>query len=503
LPADGPTQHATRFDAVVPTTARPQLGRLVEMLAAVAERVIVVDDRRAGAPLALPANVEVLRSGGRGPAAARNLGWRAGSAPWIAFLDDDVVPGADWTARLAADLTGVAARVAASQGRVRVPLPGDRRPTDWERNVGALERSRWITADLAVRRAALVQVGGFDERFPRAYREDADLALRLRAAGWELAEGTREVSHPVPSAGPWVTVAKQAGNADDALMAELHGRDWRERADAPRGRLHAHAVTTALGVGALAVGALRHRRATAALAAGWALCTAELAWRRIAPGPRTAREVAVMLATSVVLPASATLHHLLGRARARALMSDASLAPRPARRPDAVLLDRDGTLVVDVPYNGDPERVLPVAGARRALNRLRDEGVPLAVVSNQSAIGRGLVSPAEVAAVNARIERLLGPLGPFVICPHRPEDGCACRKPRPGLVLDAAALLGVPPERCAVVGDIGADVEAARAAGARAVLVPNHRTRAEEVAAAPECAASLEDAVDLLLGAPS
>jgi histidinol-phosphate phosphatase family protein len=201
-----------------------------------------------------------------------------------------------------------------------------------------------------------------------------------------------------------------------------------------------------------------------------------------------------------VLPAAATFHHLRGRARARALVRDPSLAPRPARRPDAVLLDRDGTLVVDVPYNGDPERVVPILGARRALDRLREAGVPTAVVTNQSGIARGFVSPGDVAAVNARVERLLGPLGPWLICPHGPDDGCDCRKPRPGLVLEAAAALGVAPGRCAVIGDIDADVQAARAAGARAVLVPNERTRAAEVDAAPETAATLEEAVDLLLG---
>jgi D-glycero-D-manno-heptose 1,7-bisphosphate phosphatase len=87
-----------------------------------------------------------------------------------------------------------------------------------------------------------------------------------------------------------------------------------------------------------------------------------------------------------------------------------------------------------------------------------------------------------------------------VLCPHAPDEGCACRKPAPGLVLEAAGRLGVAPERCAVVGDIGADVEAARAAGARGVLVPTPRTRHAEVTAAEERAPDIEAAVDLLLG---
>jgi histidinol-phosphate phosphatase family protein len=493
----------TTFDIVIPTAGRASLAALLEPLAgARAGRIVVVDDRRRGAPLSVPAGVVLLRSGGRGPAAARNVGWRAASARWVAFLDDDVLVDAQWGERLREDLEHLAPGTAASQGRVRVPLPAHRWATDWERNVAGLEDARWITADLCVRRAALIAVGGFDERFPRAYREDTDLALRLMDAGWGLVRGAREVVHPVGSAGPWVSVAKQAGNADDVLMDAIHGRGWRERAGAPRGRLRAHLATTALG--AIALGALlAHRpRVTAAFAAGWGVASGELAWRRIAPGPRDAREIATMAATSAVLPASAAWHHVRGRVRARALRRDQPPTPRPPRRPAAVLLDRDGTLVVDVPYNADPDRVVPVDGARRALDRLRASGVRLAVVTNQSGIGRGVLSSEQVAAVNARVEQLLGPLGPWLVCPHDPDAGCACRKPRPGLVLEAASRLGVAPDRCAVVGDIASDLEAAAAAGARGVLVPNERTRPEEILAAPEVATDLGEAVDLLLGAP-
>ncbi|MGH9263383.1 MAG: D-glycero-alpha-D-manno-heptose-1,7-bisphosphate 7-phosphatase [Acidimicrobiales bacterium] len=172
------------------------------------------------------------------------------------------------------------------------------------------------------------------------------------------------------------------------------------------------------------------------------------------------------------------------------------MSPEP---PAAVLLDRDGTLVDDVPYNADPARVVPVPGAAQALARLRGAGVSLALVSNQSGVARGLMTLADVEAVNRRVEELLGPLGPWLVCPHGPGDGCDCRKPAPGMVLAAAAALGVDPADCVLIGDIGADVEAAQAAGARAILVPTPATLPEEVAAAPEVAATLEEAVDLLL----
>jgi D-glycero-D-manno-heptose 1,7-bisphosphate phosphatase len=152
--------------------------------------------------------------------------------------------------------------------------------------------------------------------------------------------------------------------------------------------------------------------------------------------------------------------------------------------PRAVLFDRDGTLVVDVPYNGDPAAVEPVPAAAAALGRVRAAGVPVGVVSNQSGIARGLLVPEQVEAVNARIAELLGPFAVWCWCPHGADDGCACRKPAPGMVLEAAAALRVAPTEVAVVGDIAADVGAADAAGARAVLVPTPATRPEEVAEA-------------------
>lgn len=171
----------------------------------------------------------------------------------------------------------------------------------------------------------------------------------------------------------------------------------------------------------------------------------------------------------------------------------------PMPRPAAVLFDRDGTLLVDVPYNGNPDLVRAVPGARAALDRLRAGGIPTAVVSNQSGIARGLLTHAQVDVVNQRMTDLLGPLGPILYCPHGPEEGCGCRKPAPGLLVAAADALGVPVEACALVGDISADVRAAVAVGARPLLVPTAATLPEEVRDAPELAADLRDAVTRLL----
>lgn len=168
--------------------------------------------------------------------------------------------------------------------------------------------------------------------------------------------------------------------------------------------------------------------------------------------------------------------------------------------PAAVLFDRDGTLVADVPYNGDPARVWPMPTAREAVDAVRAVGVPVGVVSNQSGVARGLLTRRQVEAVRRRVEELLGPFDVWAVCPHGPDDGCGCRKPAPGLVVAACERLGVPVERTAVIGDIGADMAAARAAGARGVLVPTPVTRAEETGTAEATAGDLLAAVRLVLG---
>jgi HAD superfamily hydrolase (TIGR01662 family) len=497
---------APTVDVVVPTIGRPSLRPLVasiisqrSMTGSPIGRVILVDDRRRRHPAILaPSGGDVLTSGGRGPAAARNVGWRASDADWICFLDDDVLPQPGWVAGLAHDVGSAPAHVAAVQGNVHVPLPAGRRPTDGERNVAGLDGARWITADMAVRRAALEQIGGFDERFPRAYREDSDLALRLADAGWQLRLGGRHIDHP-PSTATWRdSVRSQRGNADDALVARLHGGAWRQRVGAPRGLLRAHVVTTMSAASAAATAAVGHRRLAALPFAAWLALTARFWWRRAAPGPRTRRELASLATSSLLIPPAATAWAIVGRWRTRG-----SVAPTDAvRRPRLVLFDRDGTLIDDVPYNGDADLVTARPGARAALDRLRAAGVAIGIITNQSGVARGLLDAADVERVNRRVAELLGPVDVIMVCTHGPDDGCACRKPEPGMILEAAARLGVEPVDCVVVGDIGADVEAAAAAGARGILVPNARTRPAERAAADEVAADLARAVDRLLGPP-
>jgi histidinol-phosphate phosphatase family protein len=503
------------YAVVVPTVGRDELAELVSA----ADReprpqlIVVADDRRVPEPaLTLPALTTpslVVPVGGRGPAAARNAGWRAAVATvpdldWVAFVDDDVRLAADWNTRLVADLADEPPTVGASQAQLTVPPPQSRRPTDEERRTTGLAGARWITADMAYRRAALVATGGFDERFPRPFREDADLALRTERAGWRVVWGERRTEHPIRARGGWRgSLAVQAGNADNALLRRKFGPDWRRRIHTGPGRTGRHLLTTASALAAVTALATGRRRWALGAAGGWVGLTTEFALRRILPGPRTPVEIATMIATSAAIPPLALGWRLAGEWRHR---SGRLSRPTTLRRPEAVLFDRDGTLITNVPYLADPTRVRPVAGARRALRRLRRRGVAVGVVSNQSGVARGLIRPEQLEQVNARVQQVLGPFGTFQVCPHGVDEGCDCRKPAPGLVLGAAADLGVDPGRCVVIGDIGADVDAALAAGARAILVPTPETRVAEIDRAgvlAEVAPSLPAAVrSALAGRP-
>jgi HAD superfamily hydrolase (TIGR01662 family) len=168
--------------------------------------------------------------------------------------------------------------------------------------------------------------------------------------------------------------------------------------------------------------------------------------------------------------------------------------------PAVVLFDRDGTLVEDVPYNGDPSLVRPMPTAAEAVRILRGLGVRTGLISNQSGVARGLLTLQEVDAVNNRVAELVGPFDVVRVCPHGEFDHCRCRKPEPGMIVDALAELGLPPSRAVMIGDIGADIAAGTAAGVRAIMVPTARTRAAEVAVAPEVAETLLAATRRLIG---
>lgn len=139
----------------------------------------------------------------------------------------------------------------------------------------------------------------------------------------------------------------------------------------------------------------------------------------------------------------------------------------------AVFIDKDGTLIEDVPYNVDPTRITLQPGAGPALRRLKEAGYKLIVISNQSGVARGFFPLEALAAVNQRIQELLEPydvkLDDFYYCPHGPEDSCDCRKPQSGLILRAAEDYLVDIGQSWMIGDILHDVEAGNRAGCQTI----------------------------------
>jgi D-glycero-D-manno-heptose 1,7-bisphosphate phosphatase len=174
-------------------------------------------------------------------------------------------------------------------------------------------------------------------------------------------------------------------------------------------------------------------------------------------------------------------------------------SPRPT--PRLALLDRDGTLNVKPPdgeYVLTPGGLEMLPGAAAAVARLNDAGVRVALITNQRAIDRGLLSPEDLDAVHARLASELAAEGAHLdaifVCPHG-HDACRCRKPQPGMLLDALARFGTAPADAVMVGDAGSDVEAGRRAGVPTVqIVPPGAP-----SAADATAVSLEQAVDDLL----
>jgi len=139
----------------------------------------------------------------------------------------------------------------------------------------------------------------------------------------------------------------------------------------------------------------------------------------------------------------------------------------------ALFMDRDGTVMVDVGYPRDPDEVELLPDAPETLARLRALGLKLVVVSNQSGVGRGLVTAGEAAAVHRRFVEALRSRGVELdaayYCPHAPEDGCSCRKPSPELLERAARDLDVELSDSFMVGDKDSDIEAGRRAGCRTI----------------------------------
>jgi len=180
--------------------------------------------------------------------------------------------------------------------------------------------------------------------------------------------------------------------------------------------------------------------------------------------------------------------------------------------PKAVLLDRDGVINFDSPdYILAPEQWQAIPGSVEAIGRLTRAGIPVAICSNQSGLGRGMMNEQLFHAIHAKmllaIEEAGGMLTHSAYCPHKPEDKCSCRKPLPGLILESLEALNVDAKDAVMIGDSTRDIEAAHTAGVPTMLVQSGYGNAEvilqkSIAINPDIRAfdNLAAAVDYLLG---
>jgi D-glycero-D-manno-heptose 1,7-bisphosphate phosphatase len=167
----------------------------------------------------------------------------------------------------------------------------------------------------------------------------------------------------------------------------------------------------------------------------------------------------------------------------------------------AVFLDRDGTLMEEAHYCGDPARVRVIADVPAGLRQLKDAGYRLVIITNQSGIGRGYYTVADYEAVQARLFELLGEglIEATYFSPESPETPSPLRKPAPGMVLAAARDLGLDLARSWFVGDKAIDVQCGRNAGVRAILVQTGYGRTEDATGAEFVAKDFASAVAFVL----
>jgi GT2 family glycosyltransferase len=312
---------------VVPTCGRLELlerclaALMHQSLAAQRYEVIVVDDqpdvqtrqlvaawhaRGAG-----PAITYLPNNGRHGPAAARNLGWRASRAPIVAFTDDDTVPSPGW---LRHGLDAFGDGVDALCGRVEMPLPAS--PTDYQRDAQQLESAEFVTANCFLRKSVLAALGGFDERFRLAWREDSDLHFGLLAMGARIARSAQAlVVHPVRPA-PWgVSLLQVRKIAFDALLYKKHPRLYRQKIRAtPRWDYYTIVAAMLTALLAAAAGAMALAGAAAAV---WGVATMLLFARRLRGTSLRLSHVAEMALTSALIPPLAVFWRLAGAIRYR------------------------------------------------------------------------------------------------------------------------------------------------------------------------------------------
>jgi glycosyltransferase involved in cell wall biosynthesis len=324
---DAAATHWMPFvSVVIPTHGRPELLRaclralLKEEYPSECLEVVVVED---GGPLGAASVLDELRTEGipfdlrstsiphAGPAAARNAGWRLARGEIVAFTDDDTRPDPRW---IAEGVRSVALGADAVSGRTIVPL--GTRPTDAERNTQGLERAAFATCNAFCRRDLLEKVGGFDERFTRAYREDSDLEFTLRAAGARIVRNEDAVVvHPPRPERPFASLRQQRNQMFDALLYRKHPRDFRVHMR-KRPPWHYYTIATSQ-LGTLVAIALGRRRIATLVASIWVPLVGRFCAERLRASSLRPAHVAEMIVTSALIPPVAVYWRLRGAWRFR------------------------------------------------------------------------------------------------------------------------------------------------------------------------------------------
>ena len=257
----------------------------------------------------------VANPGPRGPAAARNCGWRAARAAIVAFTSDDAVPAADW---LAQGLAAFHDDIDVVAGRIETPAPAGR--ADRERgahaHAQAHERLDFTSANCFIRKPILERMDGFDERFSVRRGTDADLHFRLLESGIQVQRAPQALAeHPARPA-PWGASLLQIRHAVfDALLYKKHPALYRQRIEAhPCWEHYATVAVLMLALASMAAGA---RTLAYAAGAAWLIFTLRLCAQRLRGSPRTPSRLADIVLTSMLLPPLAVFWRLAGAVRYR------------------------------------------------------------------------------------------------------------------------------------------------------------------------------------------
>jgi glycosyltransferase involved in cell wall biosynthesis len=246
-----------------------------------------------------------------GPAAARNAGWRAARGRVIAFTDDDCQPQPDWLREGLQTLDSTGAE--AASGRVVVPLP--RCPTDYEKNFAGLESAEFVTANCFCVRQALESIGGFDERFTRAWREDSDLQFALLERGFRIVRADSAiVVHPLRPGSWGISLRQQNRSFFDALLYKKHRRLFRERI-APLPWSYYAIGAAIVGIAAGTAAGIEPLAGLSALC--WVVLTGRFLMRRLSGTSRSISHITEMICTSVLIPPLSLYWNLRGAWRFR------------------------------------------------------------------------------------------------------------------------------------------------------------------------------------------